>query len=266
MRRTCPYLLGALLIVLICLGGGLHQFDQLLGPATAWNAAWLPPQLASHRPEAAALALASRELAPLAAAVCLVLGPVFHRASLLAGTLLFATTSGLVLVGASAASHAGALALAPGALLAAILLALVIGTLTRLAAAAENRSPAAQGGADLVPLMPALAEQSTAAILTFDCDGRIRSCNRALCAMFGYAPSEIVGSSFGRLLDVPNMTSHARSAAATGRCARWSGGAAMASASSCTPRSAAWTGGVTGYAPRFSTMSPSSSPITSCQR
>jgi diguanylate cyclase (GGDEF)-like protein/PAS domain S-box-containing protein len=149
------------------------------------------------------LTLASRELAPLAAAVCLVLGPVFHRTNLLAGTLLFATTSGLVLVGASAASHAGALALAPGALLAAILLALVIGTLTRLAAAAENRSPAAQGGADPVPLMPALAEQSTAAILTFDCDGRIRSCNRALCAMFGYAASELVGTSFGRLLDVP---------------------------------------------------------------
>ena len=32
MRRTCPYLLGALLIALICLGGGLHQLDQLLGP------------------------------------------------------------------------------------------------------------------------------------------------------------------------------------------------------------------------------------------
>jgi hypothetical protein len=77
MRRTCSYLLGALLIALICLGGGLHQFDQLLAPATAWIAAWLPPQLASHRPEAAVLTLASRELAPLAAAVCLVLGPVF---------------------------------------------------------------------------------------------------------------------------------------------------------------------------------------------
>jgi hypothetical protein len=32
MRRSCPYLLGALLIALICLGGGLDRFDLLLGP------------------------------------------------------------------------------------------------------------------------------------------------------------------------------------------------------------------------------------------
>ncbi len=203
MRRTCPYLLGALLIALICLGGGLHQFDQLLGPATAWLAAWLPPQLAGDRPAAPALILASRELAPVAATVCLLLGPLFHSASVLTGTLLFAITSGLVLLAAAVASHAGILSLAPGALLGAILLALVIGTLTRLAAAAESRNRAVPGNADQVPLMPALAEQSTAAILTFDCDGRIRSCNRALCEMFGYAPGELVGTSFGRLLEVP---------------------------------------------------------------
>ena len=51
MRRTCPYLLGALLIALICLGGGLHQLDQLLGPVTAWIAGQLPSQLATQPPE-----------------------------------------------------------------------------------------------------------------------------------------------------------------------------------------------------------------------
>jgi len=53
--------------------------------------------------------------------------------------------------------------------------------------------------------MPALAEQSTAAILVFDSDGCIRSCNRALGEMFGYAPADLVGTSFGRLLDVPDQ-------------------------------------------------------------
>jgi diguanylate cyclase (GGDEF)-like protein/PAS domain S-box-containing protein len=202
MRRTCSYLLGALLIALICLGGGLHQFDQLLGPVTAWIAGLLPSQLATQQPAAAPLTLGSRELAPIAALVCLILAPVFHRSSSLTAVLLFATLSGLVLVGASAASHAGVLALAPGALLAALLLALLIGALSRMASAADSRRAAVPGGADLAPLMPALAEQSTAAILTFDCDGVIRSCNRALGEMFGYAPGELVGTSFGRLLAV----------------------------------------------------------------
>ena len=203
MRRTCPYLLGALLVALICLGGGLQRFDQLLGPVAAWVAGLLPWQVFMHQPAVATLQLASRELAPIAAVLCLMLGPVFHRSSLLTGGLLFVVASGLVLVGTSAASHAGVVALAPGALLAAILLALLIGTLTRRASAADSRPAAVPRGADPATLMPALAEQSTAAILTFDCDGRIRSCNRALGEMFGYAAEELVGTSFGRLLEVP---------------------------------------------------------------
>ena len=143
MRRTCPYLLGALLIALICLGGGLQRFDQLLGPVAAWVAGLLPWQ--AFMPAVATLELASRDLAPIAAALCLMLGPVFHRSSLLTGGLLFVVASGLVLAGTSAASHAGVVALAPGALLAAILLALLIGTLTRRASAADNR-PAAPAG------------------------------------------------------------------------------------------------------------------------
>jgi diguanylate cyclase (GGDEF)-like protein/PAS domain S-box-containing protein len=203
MRRSCPYLLGALLIALICLGGGLDRFDQLLGPVAAWLAGRLPSHLAIPQAAAAPLQLAGRELAPIAAALCLMLGPVFHRLSLLTGGLLFAAASGLILLASSLASQTGAMGLAPGALLAAVLLALVIGTLSRRASAAQSRNPALPGGADLALLMPALAEQSTAAILTFDCDGRIRSCNRALGELFGYAAGELVGTSFGRLLDVP---------------------------------------------------------------
>jgi diguanylate cyclase (GGDEF)-like protein/PAS domain S-box-containing protein len=203
MRRSCPYLLGALLIALICLGGGLDRVDQLLGPVAAWLAGRLPSHLASHQPAAAPLQLAGRELAPIAAALCLLLGPVFHRLSLLAGGLLFAVASGLILLAASVASQTGAVGLAPGALLAAILLALMIGALTRRASAADGRTATLRPGADPADLMPALAEQSTAAILAFDCDGRIRSCNRALCEMFGYPAGELVATSFGRLLEVP---------------------------------------------------------------
>jgi diguanylate cyclase (GGDEF)-like protein/PAS domain S-box-containing protein len=197
-------LLGALLIALICLGGGLHPLDQLLESTTGWIAGWLPSPLAPSRPAPPPLQLTSRELAPVAATLCLVLAPLFHRASWLSGALLFAAASGVALVGSVAASHAGTLALAPGALLAAVLLALLIGTLTRLASAADGRARAAPGDADPAVLMPALAEHSTAAILTFDCDGCIRSCNRALGEMFGYPAGELVGTSFARLLDVPD--------------------------------------------------------------
>ena len=88
-----------------------------------------------------------------------------------------------------------------GPLLAAVLLRVPIGTLTRLGAAADSRQRQApaegDGGARAGP-----RRASTAAILTFDCDGRIRSCNRALGDLFAPA-GELVGTSFGRLLDVP---------------------------------------------------------------
>ena len=53
--------------------------------------------------------------------------------------------------------------------------------------------------------MPALAEHSTAPILVFDSDGRIRACNRALGEMLDYPAAELVGTSFGRLLDMPSQ-------------------------------------------------------------
>ena len=48
--------------------------------------------------------------------------------------------------------------------------------------------------------MPPLAASSGAAILTFDGDGMIRSCNRAAEAMFGYGGRELSGMPFRNLL------------------------------------------------------------------
>lgn len=59
MPRTCPFLLGALLIALICLGGGLEHLDRLLGPTMAWFAGSLPLGLAPSRPAGGALIIAS---------------------------------------------------------------------------------------------------------------------------------------------------------------------------------------------------------------
>jgi diguanylate cyclase (GGDEF)-like protein/PAS domain S-box-containing protein len=205
MPRTCPFLLGALLIALICLGGGLQHLDRLLGPATAWLAGWLPAGLAARQPVISPLVLASRELAPVAAVLCLGLGPLFHRWSWLPGGLLFAGSATIVLLGTAVANSAGAFVLAPGALLAAIALALLLGTLTRLESAAASRARPAPADAEAAALMPALAEHSTAPILVFDSDGRIRACNRALGEMLDYPAAELVGTSFGRLLDMPSQ-------------------------------------------------------------
>jgi diguanylate cyclase (GGDEF)-like protein/PAS domain S-box-containing protein len=205
MPRTCPFLLGALLIALICLGGGLEHLDRLLPPATAWLAGWLPAGLAARQPVTSPLVLASRELAPVAALLCLALGPLFDRWSWLRGGLLLAGSSTIVLLGTAVASSAGALVLAPGALLAAIILALLLSTLTRLEAAAASRARPAPADAEAAALMPALAEHSPAPILVFDCDGCIRSCNRSLGEMLGYPAAELVGTSFGQLLDMPSQ-------------------------------------------------------------
>jgi diguanylate cyclase (GGDEF)-like protein/PAS domain S-box-containing protein len=205
MPRICPFLLGALLIALICLGGGLEHLDRLLGPTQVWMSGWLPAGLAAKQPGSSPLILASRELAAVAALLCLALGPLFHRWSWLPGGLLFAGSATIVLLGTAVANSAGAVVLAPGALLAAIGLALLLATLTRLEAAAASRARAAPAAAAAAALMPALAEHSTAPILVFDSDGRIRACNRALGEMLGYPAAELVGTSFGRLLDMPSQ-------------------------------------------------------------
>jgi diguanylate cyclase (GGDEF)-like protein/PAS domain S-box-containing protein len=199
MRRTCPYLLGALLIAVICLSGGLDHLDPLLLPVTAGISRWLPPGLATDLDAASSLQIANRGLAPVAAAVCLGLAPLFRHWSLLWSGVAFAAWSGLVVLGIAVAGHVGALTLSPVALLAAGLAALGVGTLVRLAATAGDE----RGNASDAALMPALVKNSTAAILTFDCDGRIRSCNRALLEMFGYAADDLLGTSFGHLLEVP---------------------------------------------------------------
>jgi PAS domain-containing protein len=204
MRRTCPFLLGALLIRLICLGGAPDHLDPLLGRVAAWLSSWLSVGLGVGPQTASPLRVGSSELAPAAAAACLALCPLFQRWSLLTRLLAFAGWSGAALLCVAVARQAGVMALAPGPLLAAGLAALMIGTLTRRASAVDGREHALSGAAGEAALMPALVAQSTAAILTFDCDGQIRSCNRAFGELFGYETSDLVGTSFGRLLDVPD--------------------------------------------------------------
>src|SRR5690606_27576377 len=128
---------------------------------------------------------------------------LFQRWSRLGGGLLFAGAPGAVLLLCAVAGHAG-LVLAPGALFAAVLLALLIGALGRLDWAAEGRAPAWPRGAADAALMPPLAEHSTAPIVIFDRDGRIRAGNRALGEMFDHPAAELVGMPFGRLLDLPS--------------------------------------------------------------
>jgi diguanylate cyclase (GGDEF)-like protein/PAS domain S-box-containing protein len=205
MPRICPFLLGALLIALICLGSGLEPLDRLLGPATAWVTGWLPVGMTVQQSASPPLVLSSAELAPLAALLCLALGPLFHRWSWLPRSLLFAGVATSILLGTAVAGSAGALVLAPGAPLSAVLLALLLGTLTRLGAAADSRAARAPADAAGAALMPALAEHSTAPILVFDSDGCIRACNRAFGEMIGYPAADLVGTSFGRLLDLPSQ-------------------------------------------------------------
>lgn len=201
MRRTCPYLLGALLVALICLGGGPDRVDQLLLPVTRRIAEWLVPT--SAPPAIPTLKLTGRELAPIAAALCLALAPLFHRWSLIQGHLALAAWTGLVLTAAAVAGGAGGATLSTGALLVAGLAALGVGTLARLAPGDGDRHGTNNGSADAI-LMPALVESSTAAVLTFDGAGRIHSCNRALGDLFGYpAGTTLVGTAFGQLLEVP---------------------------------------------------------------
>ena len=201
MRRTCPYLLGALLVAVICLSGGLDHLDPLLVPMTAGVARWLAPALATDIDAASSLRIGSRDLAAVAAAACVGLAPLFCRWSLLWGIAALAAWSSVVLLAIAVAGHAGVL-VSPGALLAAGLGALGVGTLARLGAADGDNHDASSRSGDAA-LMPALVKNSPAAIMTFDRDGRIRSCNRALPEMFGYAGDDLMGTSFGCLLEVP---------------------------------------------------------------
>jgi diguanylate cyclase (GGDEF)-like protein/PAS domain S-box-containing protein len=205
MRRTCPYLLGALLIALVCLGGGLDSLEHLLLPVTAWTSGVLPGAIDADQHGTLPPRLSSGELAAIAAVVCFALGLLFQRWSLFWGLAALAAWTSLVVAGVAAASYAGLAAPWAGPLLAAGVVALAIPALTRIADAAEGSGTARSSHPGDVALMPPLVAGSTAAFLTFDCDGRIRSCNDALGEMFGYAAGDLVGTSFGRLLEVPEQ-------------------------------------------------------------
>ena len=118
----------------------------------------------------------------------------------------------------------------------------------------------------MAALMPSLAEHSTAPILVFDSDGCIRACNRALGEMFGYAAGDLVGTSFGRLLEMPSHDQPRLFRRSDGLVRALMGAAATAGVSMCTPRSAPWTGMATGSASPSCTTCRKFAPIRSCWR
>ncbi|HSA81503.1 MAG TPA: EAL domain-containing protein [Geminicoccaceae bacterium] len=201
MRSTCPYLLGALLIATLSLGGGLDGIDRSTLSAFAVLVESLPAPLYAGPADAAPVEVGSRLLAPIAALFCVALGLLFQRLAWWTGLLALACFGTAVLAGAVLCSVGTGFALAPGALLAAGLLAYAIARLggSDLGGAA---GPASGGDPAGDSLMPKLVRASAAAILTFDGEGIIRSCNPAAAVMFGYPSSELLGMRFARLLEV----------------------------------------------------------------
>ena len=193
MRSICPLLLGALLIAVISLNGGFEALDRLAAPLVQQDIPWLPATQLGAPP--AALELGSRPLAPLTALLLIAFGVVCQRLrwgpGLLALGLLAGTLAGAAVLGSALAG----VTIAPATLLVAGLTGYAIalpGTLAARAGALRAQ-PAEM-------LMPKLLHNSAAAVLTFDSDDLIRSCNPAAAAMFGYPSRELVGTPFARLL------------------------------------------------------------------
>ena len=199
MRRACLLVLVAALVGLASDGAGVAQLGQLLRAASTAPlrslSSWL---LGAEARFVEAPLLTAGARAGAAALLTLALGPAFARLSWWAGLL--------ALVALVAAWYAVALATAaapplpPAPLLLAGLVAYAVGLASRAADAGEathERDPTAR---EQEVLMPALAASSCAAILTFDGDGIIRSCNRAAEAMFGYPARELLGMPFRSLL------------------------------------------------------------------
>ena len=202
MRSTCPLLLGALLIATVSLGGGLDAFDRLALDALAGVAGWLPVRPSPGPFTGVPLELGSRLLGPLAALLCVALGLLFQRLAWRTGVLAVAVFSAAILAGAVLCSVSAGLTFAPGALLAGGLIAYALARF----GAPYHRAPAVGQVAGSDPaadsLMPKLMRASAAAIVTFDGEGIIRSCNPAAALMFGYPSNELIGVRFARLLEV----------------------------------------------------------------
>jgi diguanylate cyclase (GGDEF)-like protein/PAS domain S-box-containing protein len=200
MRSTCPLLLGALLIATIALGGGLEAFDRSALNALAGLAGSLPVGPSTGPATAVPIELESRLLAPVAALLCAALGLLFQRLAWWTGLLALAGLGAAILGGAILGSVSAGFTLAPGALLAAGLIAYALARLgsSDLGGTAASRGSGSDPAADF--LMPKLMRASAAAVLTFDGEGIVRSCNPAAAVMFGYPSNELLGVRFARLL------------------------------------------------------------------
>ncbi len=199
MRRAGLLVLVAALVGLASDGAGVAQLGQLLqtavGPPVQHFSAWLAGADTSF---ADVTVLSEGAGAAAAALLTITLGLVFARLSWWAGLLAL-----LALIGAwyaIALTARIAPPLPPVPLLLAALIAYGVGPLGREPAAGKVARDRDQTQPDDNVLMPQLAANSCAAILTIDGGGAIRSCNRAAGTMFGYPARELAGMPFRNLL------------------------------------------------------------------
>ena len=199
MRRACLLVLVAALVGLASDGAGLAQLGELLqtvvAPPVQSLSSWL------RGPDARFLeipALTAGGRAAAAALLTIALGLGLAHLPWWAGLLALAAL--IAAWFAVALAMAIAPPLPPALVLLAGLVAYGVALLSRTPAAGETGQDRDPTGREQDVLMPPLAASSCAAILTFDGDGIIRSCNRAAETMFGYPARELLGMPFRSLL------------------------------------------------------------------
>lgn len=194
MRRICLLLLVAVLVGLASDGTGVQLLGQRLEVLAVPPIQALSASLAgTWRGVIEWPVVTDLGRAAATALLTIALGVALVRLSWWAGLL------GLLALGAAwGALAAIAAPVAPGALLLPALAGYGFGLCAHRRPATDRGARHAARSHDL--LMPMLAASSRAAILTFDGDGLIRSCNCAAETLFGYAGHELLGTPFRQLL------------------------------------------------------------------